>query len=257
MAEFLKTVKHKTLLSEIVYYTLNIGLVVILFVLSQTINSPILAIILVLLSKWRVLAVRPRYWWTNIQANIVDIIVGVSFVALMYFPDMPFVGQVILAVQYALWLLFLKPLSKRKYMLIQSMVAIMFGVTALFAVSHEWPVALVVALMALIGYSSARHFLFSYEEDQIVLLSAVWGLIFAEIGWLAHYWTFSYSLPGTDSFKIPQVTIIVVLLSFLAERIYRSWSVNKKIVVGDIVVPIIFSASLILVMLIFFNSVTI
>ena len=257
MVDFLRTARRKSLLSEIMYYTLNIGLVIVLFILSQTINSPVLAIVLVLLSKWRILAVRPRYWWTNIQANMVDIIVGLSFVTLMYFPEMPLIGQIILAIQYALWLLFLKPLSSRKYMLIQSMIAILFGVTALFAVSYEWPVALVVASMAVIGYNSARHFLFSYEEDQIVLLSAVWGLIFAEIGWLAHFWTFGYSLPGTDTFKIPQITIIAVLMSFLAERIYRSWSANKRIVVSEVAVPTVFVVALVLVILLFFNSVTI
>lgn len=255
--DFLKTVRRKTLLSEITYYALNIGLVVVLFVLSQTIISPVLAIVLVLLSKWRIFAVRPRYWWTNIQSNMVDIIVGVSIVVLMYFPGMPLIGQIILAVQYAVWLTVLKPLSKRGHMLMQSFAAIVFGVTALFVVSYEWPVVVVVLGMLAIGYSSARHFLYSYEEDQIVFLSAIWGLIFAEIGWLAHFWTFAYPLPGTADFKIPQITIIALLISFLGERIYRSWAKYGKVLVGDVVLPAVFSAALIGAVLLFFNSVTI
>lgn len=257
MVDFLKTARRKSVFSEVMYYVLNIGLVATILVLSQTIHSPILAIVIVLLSKWRVLAVRPRYWWTNIQANMVDLIVGVSIVTLMYLPEMSLFAQSVLAIIYAVWLLFIKPLSKRNHMLLQSFFAILFGVTALYSVSYEWPVTLVIAGMAIIGYSSARHFLFSYEEDQIVLLSAIWGLIFAEIGWLAYYWTFSYPLPGTTALKIPQITILVVVMSFLAERVYRSWAKNKRVVVGEVIIPSVFSGLLVAVILLFFNSVTI
>lgn len=257
MVDFLKISRHKSLLSEVMYVVLNLGLVGAIFAVSQTIQSPVLAIAIVLLSKWRVLAVRPRYWWTNIQANTVDIIVGISIVTLMYLPQVSLTSQILLAVIYAIWLLVIKPWSKRWQMMVQAGFAIFFGVTALYSISYEWPVLLVVLGMLVIGYSSARHFLYSYEEQQIVFLSAMWGLIFAEIGWLAHYWTFSYSLPFSSSVKIPQVTIVVGLMSFVAERIYRSWSKNGRIVASDITLPVVFSALLIGVILIFFNSVTI
>lgn len=257
MADFLKISKHRTLLNEIVYYTLNIGLAIIIFILAQTIQSPMLAVMLVLISKWRVLAVRPRFWWTNIQANMVDIIVGISIVTLMYLPQLAVGVQLALAILYIVWLLVLKPRSGRKYMMIQSLMAILLGVTALYAVSYEWPVIVVVSMMMIIGYSAARHFLYSYEEQQMVLLSAIWGLAFAQIGWLAYYWTYSYSPPGFVVLRIPQVTIIVILMSFVAERIYRSSVRNKKIVVGDIVMPVAFSALLIFAILVFFNSVII
>ena len=257
MVDFLKLVGRKTLLSDVLYYALNIGLVVVLFIVSQTIQSPVLAIGLVLMSKWRVLAVRPRYWWANIQANAVDIIVGLSIVSLMYLPDASLVFQAGLSVLYAIWLVVLKPLSKRHHMLLQAITAVAFGVTALFAVSYEWPVALVVLGMAVIGYSVARHFLYSHEEDQIVLLSGIWGLLFAELGWLAYHWTFAYTLPFFTSLKIPQVTLIALLVSFVGERLYRSWEKHGQIVVGEIILPVVFSVMIIGVMTMFFNSVTI
>ena len=40
------------------------------------------AIMIVLLAKWRMFAVKPRYWVTNLKSNLVDIFVGVSVVAL-------------------------------------------------------------------------------------------------------------------------------------------------------------------------------
>lgn len=257
MVDFLKLVKRRSAWSEVTYYTLNIGLALVILILSQTIQSPILAITLVLLSKWRVLAVRPRYWWTNIQANLVDIIVGVSIVSLMYLPELSLIMQIVLAVAYALWLVVLKPRSGRRYMALQAFTAIFFGTTALFAVSYETPVILVVLAMYAIGYSASRHFLYSYEESQMVFLSAIWGLLFAEIGWLAYGWTYGYSLPGLSTLQIPQVTIIVMLLSFAGERIYRSSVNNKQIVTGEVVLPVVFSALLILVIMLFFNSVVI
>ncbi len=257
MVDFLKLVKRKSLFSEVMYYSLNIALVVILFILAQTIKLPVLAILLVIMSKWRIFAVRPRYWWTNLQANTVDIIVGLSVVSLMYLPQASLVFQAVLSALYALWLLVLKPLSKRKYMLIQALVAIFLGVTSLYAISYEWPVFIIVGIMAVIGYSAARHFLYSYEEDQVTLLSGIWGLLFAELGWLAYYWTFAYSLPFISSIKIPQVTLIAVLFSFMGERLYRSWSKHGQIVIGEVILPVVFSVMIIGIMTIFFNSVAI
>lgn len=257
MVDFLKIVRQKTLLSEVAYYSLNAGLVLVLLVLSQTIQSATLAIIVVLISKWRVLAVRPRYWWTNIQANSVDIIVGVSLAALMYLPNATFVFQVAMVILYAVWLFAIKPLSKKHHMLIQALISIGLGVTTLYSVSYDWPVVAVVLMMAVIGYGAARHFLYGYEEDQIVLLSGIWGLLFAEIGWLAYYWTFAYNIMGAAMVKLPQVTIIVLLMSFIGERVYRSWAKNGQVIVGDALMPSVFSVLLIGSLLLFFNSVAI
>lgn len=257
MVDLLKIVKKKTLLNEVLYYVLNAGLVILLFILSQTIQSPILAIVIVLLSKWRALAVRPRFWWTNIQANIVDVIVGVSIVGLMYLPKVSLLAQLMLAIGYGLWLMVLKPLSKQGPMIVQALVAIILGVTALYAVSYEWPVLVVVLVMAIIGYSTARHVLYTYEEDQIVFLSAIFGLIFAEIGWLAYYWAYSYGLSSTSALRLPQITIIATLLSLLIGRTYHSWTTNKRIVVGELTALLLFVWLLIVVVLVFFNSVTV
>lgn len=253
----MKLVKRKSAFNEAMYYLLNVALVAVLFVMSQTIQSPTLAIMIVLLSKWRIFLVRPRYWWVNIQANLVDIVVGISIVTLMYLPEVHLFSQILLAIQYIVWLLVIKPMSKRWQMMLQSFVAVIYGITALYAVSYEWPVFLVVLLMFVIGYSAARHYLYTYEESQVIFFSSIWGLLFAELGWLAYYWTFSYSLPGTEVIKLPQVAIIAMLFSFLGERIYRSWSKDKRIVPGDMILPVVFSGLLIAVILIFFNKVVI
>ena len=255
--EFLHTVKRKSALSEVIYYLLNIGLAVALFAISQTIQHPVFAILLIILSKWRVLAVRPRYWWSNLQANMVDIVVGLSVAILMYTPGITIVAQVALAAFYAIWLVVIKPKSKKSAMMWQSLIAIILGTTATLTISYEWPVIFTVAGMMLIGYSAARHFLFTHDEQNIIFLSTIWGVLFAEIGWLAHYWTYAYSLPGMTALKIPQATIILVLVSFLGERVYKSWKNNGSVQFSDIALPVVFATALIFVILIFLNSVTI
>ena len=254
--EFLKSARQKTAVSEVTYYALNVALAVVLFAIARM-KYPAVAIVLVLLSKWRALAVRPRFWWTNIQANMVDIIVGLSVVALMYGPQVTELVQIGLTVFYAVWLLFLKPMSKRWQMMIQSAIAIILGVTALLSVSYEWPPVLVVLLALVIGYSVARHFLSTYDEEQITLLSMIWGVVCAEAVWLGHYWTFSYPVFGIPALRVPQMTIIILLLSFLAGRVYRSWKKHNTVLASDVIAPALLVGILTIMMLLQFNSVAI
>lgn len=254
--ELLNTVKRRPFWSEIVYYVFNIGLAVILLLIALFIQSPYPALVFVLLSKWRVVAVRPRFWWTNIQANLVDIIVGLGFVGLMYMPGASLVLRVILAILYAIWLIIIKPMSKQWQIILQAAIAIFIGSMALMSVSASWPAFVVVFALFTIGYSAARHFLYSHEEEQMVLLSLMWGIVFAELGWLAYFWNFSYLV--ALSAKIPQLTFILMLLSFLAERTYSSWKKHQhKIKIDELYAPAIFSLVIIFVMVIFFNSVVI
>ena len=253
--DLLKTVKRRTFWSEIVYHSLNLGLAAVLLAIARTIQSPYPALALVILSKWRVIAVRPRFWWANIQANLVDVAVGVGIVGLMYLPNIGFTIQTVLAVLYAIWLIVIKPLSKRWQIALQAGCAILVGTISLMAVSYDWPVSAVVFLMFLLGYGAARHFLHSYDEEQTTLLSFVWGLVFAELGWLAYYWNFSYlrTLAG----GIPQITIILLLISFCGGKVYQSWKKHKKIIFSEIVGPVFLAVATTLVMLLAFNSVVI
>ena len=255
--EFLKkTARRRSLLSNIAYYALNLGMVAVLFWMSQEIHYPLAAIVLVLLSKWRTLSVRPKFWLTNIQGSLVDVVVGLGVVALMYAPQATLELRIALAVFYAAWLVAIKPLSKRWQMTLQAGLAVFIGTAALFAVSHEWPAAVVVLGALIIGYGTARHFLSTFREEQITVLSLAWGLVFAEIGWLAHYWTFGYALLGVNALQLPQATIVFILLSFVAERVYTSWHKHKTIVVAEVAGPAILASALILTILLFFNSVT-
>src|SRR6478735_5599239 len=113
--ELLKSVRKRSFLSEVAYVVLNIALAIALLVIVLVVNVPWPALGLVLLSKWRIFAVRSRYWLANIRANMIDVIVGVSMVVLLYSAAGDLTAQISLTALYIAWLLFLKPRSKRQY----------------------------------------------------------------------------------------------------------------------------------------------
>lgn len=251
----LKLPKHRSLISELAYIALNVGLAAGLLAVVLAIKSPLPAFALVLLSKWRMLAVRPRFWFANIQSNLVDIIVGLSVVVLLYAASGSHAIQLFIAVFYAVWLLFIKPRSKRHYVVLQAGTATFLGVTALFMVSYDWNAAAVVLLMWVIGYSTARHVLSSYHEAERTFFAMIWGVIVAEVGWLGYHWTFAYSLPGFGGVRLSQIALVVLVLGFLAERVYDSYHRNEGTIrSSDIMLPAVFSVSIILVILLFFNT---
>jgi len=251
--EFLKSSKRRSLLSELIYILLNIALAIAILAVVWAVDSPIAAFALVLLSKWRILAVRPRYWFANIQANSVDIIVSLSIIILLYAASGAVIAQYILTAAYIVWLLFIKPRSKRVFVTLQAGTATFLGVSALMTVSYDWMASPVVLLMWLIGYSAARHVLSNYDEAHISFYSLLWGFIVAEIGWLTYHWTFAYELSGVGNIKLVQSALIVTSLSFLAERIYASYTKHGEVRSGDVILPALLSISLIVILLVFFN----
>lgn len=252
--DFLKSPKRRSLLSEVVYIGLNIGLAAAILAVVLAVKSPLPAFLILFLSKWRVFAVRPRFWLANIQANLVDTIVGVAVIVLIYLAAGALAVQVVLVLLYIGWLLFVKPRSKRVYVAVQAGTAVVLGVTALMSVSYSWPSSIVVAAMWLIGYGAARQVLGSYEEAHRSFYSILWGFIFAELGWLTYHWTFAYSVPGLGGIKLPQAALVALALSFMAERIYHSYTVHDKVRSGDVILPILLGVSVVIVVMIFFNT---
>ena len=258
--EFLRLARRRSTVSELVYILLNVGLAVAILLVVWVVESPLPAFALVLLSKWRILAVRPRYWLAHIQANMVDLIVSVSFVILLYAAghaplDRAMIVQIVLMVLYAAWLLLLKPRAKRSYVVAQAGMALFVGTVALYGLAYSWPSSLVVIVMFIIGYSSARHVLSAYSDSEVTFMSLIWGFVIAQMGWLAFHWTIAYSVPLVDGIKLPQIAVIILGLSFLAERIYASYDRHGVVRGGDIILPAFLSLGLIAVVLVLFNAV--
>lgn len=259
--EFLKSVRRRSFLSEAVYMVLNIALAIAVTLVIIYTGSAVLGIGLVLISKWRVFAVRPRYWWANFQSNLVDFIVSISIVIHMaVVVDSPTAEPYrlmlvwLMSALHIFWLLYLKPRSTRRMIALQAATAVLFATSALFSVSFAWPVSIVVLFMWLIGYTATRHVLASYDdEDHSMLLSLAVGLVFAEIGWVGYHWAVAYSLPIFTTIQMPQVTIVLVLLSFLIYKVYDSFYRNKKVKANDVLLPLLLTVSVVVILLLVFN----
>ncbi len=193
---------------------------------------------------------------------MVDLIVSVGVVLLIYLAGQSseqsaIIVQIVLAVLYAAWLLVLKPRTRRSYVAVQAAVAIVVGSFALESLSFEWPSSLVVIAMWVIGYSCARHVLVSHSDADTRFLSSVWGFVLAEIGWLTYHWTIAYSLPLAGGLKLPQATLLLLGISFLAERTYFSFMKHEKVRLNDIALPLLLVLGVIAVLMVVFNSASI
>lgn len=262
--EFLRNYKHRSVISEVVYVLLNISLAVILMMIVQMTKLMWPALVLLMLSFWRIFAVRTQFWFANIQANLVSFIVGIGYVVFLYVLKMAEIsgsnywfGMIILAALYSCWLLLIKPLSKRKHVVLQAGIAVFVGVTAIYMMTYNWFATPVVLLMWLVGYATARHALGSYDnEDRVTLVSLSWGLMMGELGWLAYHWTIGYRMPFVSILLIPQISIVALSLSFLAYKTYDSIYHHEKIYINDIILPLAFVIAMITVLLVSFNGVT-
>jgi len=256
--ELIKSASRRSRLSEVAHVSLNLAYAGLLFGLVYAFATqqqpPYLAFIVVLLSKWRVLAVRPRFWFANIQANCVDLFVGLSIVTLLWVSNDSLGVQALLATFFAIWLIVLKPHSKRSWVIIQAAVMQAVSLTALFSFAYLVPASIATAIGWLIGYIAARHVLVSFkDEDDRTLLSLAWGLVVAELSWLSYHWTIAYALSG--ELKIPQVAIVVGLLGFLAMKVYNSLHEHdNKIVFRDIRWPLTFVVLVIALFMLRFNG---
>lgn len=245
--DLLKAHKRRSRVSESAYIALNIGLAATLLIIVLAVQSPWLAITVVLLSKWRTLAVRPRFWFVNIVANMVDIIVGISTVLLMYGAGNSPWLQTIIAALYAGWLLFIKPRSKRVYVAYQAGIALFVGITALSMVSFSWNIFFFVLVMWLFGYVAARHVLGSYDEPLTPIYSLVAGFTLAELGWIGFHWLMAYPIPGFGTIQFSQLALFTTLYALVAEQAYVSYHRHGHVRRADIILPILLTISIMVV----------
>lgn len=253
--KLLQRSKRRSRISDVAYVGLNIGLVLLILFAILSTQTVWLALILVLLSKWRIFAVRPRFWYANILANMVDVIVGASHVILLSVASGALWLQIVLSIAYALWMLTIKPQSKRIMIGVQAATAVFVGTTALAHVAYNTDASVFVIGMWVIGFVAARHVLMSYDEEQNrTALSLVWAFVMAELGWLGFHWLFAYTLPNSANLKFVQLALIATLLSFVAERTIASHYRHGRAQLSELVLPIAFSAALIAIVVLFFNN---
>lgn len=146
-----------------------------------------LALAVLLLSKWRMLAVHPRYWIAHVRTNAVDIIVGLSFLVFLIESSIVYM-QVIWVILFELWLLFLKPKTSTLAVTLQAATAMGLGSSSIFIAFEEAPISLLVASFWLTSYFAARHFFNAFEETRGHLLASIWAFFCASLVWVLAHW---------------------------------------------------------------------
>jgi hypothetical protein len=197
--------------SHVFYIALNVLLPIIAYILVR-IDFVSLAILLVLLSKWRMLAVRPRYWVANLVSNGVDIMVAVSLILFMAGTSVTW-WQLLWVLLYGLWLVWLKPRYDVLSVSAQAMVGQLLGLSLLYLKFGDSSIVTLVAGTWLVTYLAARHYLTSFEESHSALIAHIWAYFSASLAFVLAHWLLFY---GT----IAQIIIVLTTIGYGLAALY-------------------------------------
>jgi hypothetical protein len=205
MRVLLRKIKPAGGFSSVLHVALVLVLPVLVFVLVA-LDFVQLALSVIVLSKWRMFAVKPRFWPVNIRANSVDLMVGLSVVIFMA-QSGSWLMQFIWTALYAAWLLFIKPGSTVPLVTTQAFVGQLFALSALYLSWDAGPIWGLTLLTGLFCFFAARHFLEVFDEPYSRLLAYVWGYFGAALAWLLSHWLLFYH-------EVAQVTLLLSTLGY-------------------------------------------
>lgn len=202
-----------------------------------------IALALVILSKWRIFAVRPRFWAANIRANAVDLMVGISIVLFMTHSG-SLIIQAFWTVMYALWLLFIKPRRETFMIMMQAFIAQFVALSALYLVWTDGPAIGLTLGTGLICFLSARHFFDCFDEPYARMLSYVWGYFGAALGWLLSHWLLFYLVIAQPTLLLSTIGYGLAVLYYLDHTDRLSKGVRQQfifVMLAIVVVVLAFS----------------
>lgn len=194
------------------YVLLNVLLPFVVLVLVET-GFVSVAGVIILLSKWRMFAVRPRFWLANIRTNAVDLIVGLSTLAMLDGTQSELTRLVYVSA-WILWLILVKPRNDVLWVSLQALVGQVLGLSALFSAFDHASLLTVVFLVGVVCFFSAHHFFYSFEEEYIRLLAYLWAYFGAALAWITSHWLIFY-YP-----VIAQPTLLLSTIAFSVGTLY-------------------------------------
>jgi hypothetical protein len=228
--------------SHFVHLALLCLLPALLFVLIR-INFVQLALVLILLSKWRMFAVRIRYWFANVRQNAVDIMVGIAFVVFMANSSTT-AWQLLWAVLYGVWLIAIKPKSSIFWVSMQALIAQLLALIALFIAWGEAPLAGLVIATWGICYLAARHFFSSFDEQYSGLFAHTWGYFAAALTWVLTHWLLFYDFLAQPALLLTVLGFGFAAIYYLEESDRLSVLLRRQfvfIMVAVVIVVLVFS----------------
>lgn len=190
MRPLIHNLKPTSGIAHVLHLALLLVLPAVIFVLVW-LNLTQLALLTVVLAKWRMFAVRPRFWAANIRANAIDLMIGLSIVVFMIHSGSVWL-QAGWAVLYAVWLVAVKPGTTVPMVTVQAFLGQLAALMALYLTWTDGPTWGLTGLTGLFCFLAARHFLDAFEEPYARMLSYIWGYFGAALGWLLSHWLLYY-----------------------------------------------------------------
>jgi len=225
-------------------YFLHLGLVLVLpaavFILIR-LNFVSLAVAVVVLSKWRIFAVRPRFWAANIRANAIDLMVGLSVIVFMDHSGSA-LYQFVWAAVYAIWLLAIKPRSTIPWVTTQAFIGQLFALMALYL---RWPGGSIAGLTLLTGlfcFLAARHFLDIFDEPYARLLAFIWGYFGAALAWVLAHWLLYYRLVALPTLLLSTLGYGMAVLYYLDHHDRLSKGLRRQFIFVMVAIVIVILA---------------
>jgi hypothetical protein len=203
MKRALSKIKPVDGFSHALHLALTIALPILIYVFLR-IDLAQLAVATIFLSKWRMFAVRPRYWLANLQANSADILVGVSLVIFMAQTTSQ-LWQLIWAIIYMLWLLLVKPSTSLFGVASQAMAALTLGLMSVYLAWSGAPAATLIITTWLVCYIAAHHFFTGFDEPYTKFLTNVWAFFAGALVWVCSHWLLFYG-------SVSQPTLLLTVL---------------------------------------------
>lgn len=211
MLRLLPRIKPTRGFSHLLHIALNVALPVLAYILVRT-DFATIAVLLILLSKWRMFAVQSRYWVANLIANGVDIMVGVSLVLFMASTAVVW-WQLLWAILYGVWLVWLKPRSDVLSVSAQAMIGQLLGLSVVYLKFGDTSLVVLVAGSWLVSYLAARHFLTSFEEAHSALIAHVWAYFSASLAFILGHWLLFYG-------SLAQVVLLISAIGYGLAAMY-------------------------------------
>jgi hypothetical protein len=211
MQELLHKIKPARGFSHPIYVGLNVLLPILLWILVR-INFVSVAIIMVLLAKWRMFAVQPRYWLANTIASGIDIIVGITFVLFMANTASGW-WQLFWTLCYIAWLVGLKARSDVLSVSAQAMVGQLLGLEVLYIKFGDTSLSGLVLGTWIVTYLAARHFLTSFVEPHTSLLAHIWAYFGASLAFILGHWLLFYG-------DVAQIIVLLTTIGYGLAALY-------------------------------------
>lgn len=206
-----KKIKPAEGYSSVLYILLRALLPLLVLAITAT-GFPYIAVALVLLSKWRMFAVKPRYWIPNVRSNLVDIFIGLSVIVFIAGTH-SWITQVIWTALYVIWLVWLKPRSDSISVMSQALIAQVLAIVAFYRVAPDQSLLAGILVTWLVCYACARHFFNAFEEPMVRTLTQIWAWFGATIAWILGHWVIQYLF-------LPQIALVLTIIGYGLATLY-------------------------------------